>query len=253
MLNIPAPTLPAPSLPLSQPAKTLLAGLTYGDGSAVAPTDVSSIGVFTFRGASSAAEFWDAGAKAWRPTPADAEIMTLQPLAAAPQSGATGWTATLLALGQKDAAGNDVYSAASGGNPRYYLRGFAHARHAGHDELGLSALTPGFTFVDLSSNARFKTELEPAAADSAHRVRMLLRGDALQTAGYLEIRSQPAFEIEISNCNGAGVPLATVVLRGNGDIQLIPGGGGHVIVEGDLETQHILYAPAGGGAKQWLP
>jgi len=44
-----------------------------------------------------------------------------------------------------------------------------------------------------------------------------------------------------------------VLLRADGEIHLMPASGSRVIVDGDLETNRVLYAPAGGGSKVWLP
>ncbi len=255
-LSISPPTLPGATLPLSKPAIATLAGVAFADGSAVAPADVSAIGVFAFRGPPGGGQIWDDAAKAWSPIPADAQIMSLKPLVATPKNGGGAtWTATLVAIGQKDAGGADAYAAASGGNPQYYLRAFARAKRNGSDQTGLSTPSAAFTFVDDSANSRFTTTFDTPSTkpDSAHVVRIQLKGDALQTAGYVEIRAQPGFEVEIANCDAAGNPLARMVLRSNGAIHLLPAGGARVIVEGDLETNRILYAPAGGGPKVWLP
>jgi hypothetical protein len=144
---------------------------------------------------------------------------------------------------------------ASAGNPQYYLRAFARAKRSGTDQTGLSTPSAAFTFFDESANSRFKTTFDTPTTkpDAAHVVRMQLKGDALQTAGYLEIRTQPGFEVEIANCDPSGSPLAKMVLRANGEIHLLPATGARVVVEGDLETNQILYAPSGGGPKVWLP
>ena len=255
-LNIPPPTLPATTLPLSKPVVATLTGLKYADGAPVAAGDVSSIGMFAFRGPPGGGEIWDEGARKWSPIPANDAIMALKPFVGMPKDGSTAsWNATLVAIGQTDAAGAKVYAAASGGTPQYYLRAFARAKHNGSDQTGLSAPTSAFTFVDPGANARFTTQFDTpdTQPDSAHRVRMLLKGDALQTAGYLEIRSQPSFEVEIANCDASGNTLAKVLLRANGEIHLMPANGARVIVESDLETNRILYAPFGGGPKVWLP
>jgi hypothetical protein len=240
---------------LAKPVAASLSGLKYPDGGAVAVADVGLIGVFAFRGASAAEQMWDEAARRWRPTPSDNDIMNLKPLpATAASGGGAAWTATLVAIGQKDSAGADVYVAASGGSPKYYLRAFARARRAGSDQSGLSVPTAAFTFADDSVNNRFTTKLDnPPQLDSAHVVRMQLKSDALLPAGYLEIRSQPGFEVEIANCDAAGVALAKFLLRSNGEIHLTPGAGARIVLDGDVETGRVLYQPGGGGPKQWLP
>jgi hypothetical protein len=254
-LQLTPPALAVTALPLAKPALATISGLSYADGTPVAAGDVSLVGVFAFRGASGAGEIWDGAARRWRATPSDSEIMTLQPLVALPQQGVSGtWSATLVGIGQKDAAGNNVYDAATGGTPRYYLRAFAQASRAGAPDSGLSAPTAAFTFVDTLANKRFVTEFDTPTTepDAAHRVRLLLKSDALEPAGYVEIRSQPGFEVEIANCDAAGNALAKVLLSADGAIHLLPASGARVVIESDLETNRILYAPFGGGPKQWL-
>ena len=83
-------------------------------------------------------------------------------------------------------------------------------------------------------------------------MRMLLKGDGLQPAGYLEIRAKPNFEVEIANCDPDGNVLAKMLLMASGEIRLTPAASARVVIDGDAETNRLLYAPAGGGAKRWL-
>jgi hypothetical protein len=255
-LAIPPPVLPGTSVPLTQPVNAMLAGLMYADGSAVAAADVTSIGVFVFRGSPGTGQVWDDAQRQWRPTPADSELMTLKPLPATAKPGvAPSWTAMLVAVGQKDASEAPVYAVASGGAPSYFLRGLAKARRAAGGEEGLSVASASFTFVDATAKSRFSTQFDTPTTppEAATRVRLQLKGAALQPAGYVEIRTLPAFEVEIANCDAGGNPLARIVLAANGEIHLRPAAGARVVLEGDVETNRILYAPAGGGVKRWLP
>jgi hypothetical protein len=52
--------------------------------------------------------------------------------------------------------------------------------------------------------------------------------------------------------NTAGSPLASVALLGDGSIRLRPALGRAVIVDGDLEAEHIRYLPIGSSVKQNL-
>jgi hypothetical protein len=250
MITLPPPVLPTLVASTEEPLKALLTGLRNDDGSTVTKDQITFIGVFVFRGA----QFWDDKAKQWIDTPPDTQLLQRQPLAAIYKEGATpAWEATIVGLGQKDAAGADVYSPAVGGAPTYFLRAFVTT--AGESgEKALSAPSPPFTFVDAATRKRFSLQFQTpdTKAEAANRVRIQLKGDALQVAGFVEVRAQPSFEVEIANCDASGNKLAQVLLRANGEIVLTPATGARVTVDGDIETNRVLYAPSGGGAKQWL-
>ncbi|HEY4943561.1 MAG TPA: hypothetical protein VII56_19190 [Rhizomicrobium sp.] len=255
MLLVPPPPIAAASVALDKLLEFKVLGLKAADGSVLAVADASSVGLFVFRGPPSSPEFWDDAQKKWRPPPQDAQLMQLKPLVANGKTGTPpSWTATLVATGQKDGQGNDVYAGAQGGQPAYFLRAFAQMRKDGVEDSGLSVPSSSFVFTDSAANARFSMQFDTPKTlpDSAHRVRMQLKGDALQPAGYVEIRAQPAFEVEIANCDASGNTLGRILLRGDGAIVLTPAGGNLVTIDGDAEFGRVLYAPAGGGAKQWL-
>ena len=75
---------------------------------------------------------------------------------------------------------------------------------------------------------------QPLAAQAG--LRMLLKGDGLQPVGYLEIRAQPNFEVEIANCDAGGNVLAKVLLVASGEIRLTPAASARVVIDGDAET-----------------
>jgi hypothetical protein len=252
MITIPAPAVPSPTLPLEKPLSITLAGLTFGDGSALGASDSAAIGVLVFRGSPGTAEVWDDARKSWRPTPPDNQLLSLKPVTAVAKNGA--FTATLVAVGQKDSAGDDVFTVAAGGVPSYFMRAVAKARHAGEEESGQSPPSPAFTFTSSAENARFAASFDTPSTkpDEAHKVRLQLKGDAMQPAGFIEIRALPSFEVEIANCDSGGNTLARVVLQSSGEIHLTPAAGQRVVIDGDAETNRLLYAPAGGGAKHWL-
>ncbi len=251
MTVVPAPSLPATPAPLTEPLKIRLAGIRRADGAAAGEADVASAGVLVFRGSPGAAELWDDGAKGWRLAPPDDGLKQASPLFGAFNAdGGPAWEATLVAIGQKDGAGADAYKAAEAGTPSYFVRGIV----TGGDGTTLGPPSPAFTFADAAAKSRFTTEFDIADTkpEAAHRVRMQLKGDALQSAGWLEIRSTPSFELEIASCDGSGAVRARVLLAASGDIRLTPAAGAKVVVDGDLEAGRILYTPAGGGPKQWL-
>jgi len=251
MLNVPAPTLPGPTADLEKPLVATLAAPTFADGSAAA-SDVTSIGVFAFRGTPGTAQVWDDAQRSWRAVASDNDLLQLKPLPAAPKNGT--WQATIVGIGQKDSAGADVYAAASGGNPQYFLRALAKTKHAGTQDSGLSPASPPFIFTSSAANARYTVAFDTpdTKPDAAHKARMMLKSDSMQPVGYVEIRALPSFEVEIANCDASGNTLARVLLQSNGQVHLTPAAGQTVVIDGDVETGRIYYAPAGGGAKVWL-
>jgi hypothetical protein len=201
-------------------------------------------------------ELWDQTSKAWRPALSDETLKQAKPIVAVFKPAASpAWQATFVAIGQKDSADVDAFSAAVNGSPGYFVRALVKAKRGGIEETALSPASAPFTFVDPNANARFTTQFDTPTTKSneAHKVRMLLKGDGLQPAGYLEIRAKPNFEVEIANCDPDGNVLAKVLLMASGEIRLTPAASARVVIDGDAETNRLLYAPAGGGAKRWLP
>lgn len=251
MITIPAPTLPA-SAPLSQPMKIAVSGVKLADGSAAAPADIASAGVLVFRGSPGTGEVWDEAQKKWVAAPAEDALMQLQPVVAAPTQDK--FEATLVAIGKKDAANADAFAAAESGQPTYFVRALVKTSHAGTEDQGLSAPSAAFSFTDSATKGRFQTRFDTPTTKSedAHQVRMQLKSEAGPVSGYLEIRSQPDFQVEVANCDGSGNALAKVVLLANGDIHLTPGSGGRVVIGSDVEVNRLTYAPSGGGPKRVL-
>jgi hypothetical protein len=254
MLNVPAPTLPGSTAILEKPFVASLAAPNYSDGSTASASEVTALGALIFRGAPGSAEVWDDAQKSWRAALSDNDLIQLKPVAGVVKDGNPPWQATLVGVGQKDSAGNGVYAAASGGTPTYFMRAVAKATRAGAADSGLSPPSPSFTFTSSSANARFSASFDTpdTQPDAAHKVRMALKSDAMQPVGYIEIRSLPSFEVEIANCDASGNALAKILLQASGEIHLTPASGQRVVIESDIETNRILYSPAGGGSKVWL-
>lgn len=255
MLNVPAPTLPGSTASLEKPFVASLTAPTYSDGTPASAGEVTALGALVFRGIPGAAEVWDDAQKTWRAAPSDNDLIQLKPVAGVAKDGNPPWQATLVGVGQKDSASNNVYAAASGGAPTYFMRAVAKTTRTGTADTGLSPASPSFTFTSSSANTRFSATFDTpdTQPDAAHKVRMALKSDAMQPAGYIEIRSLPSFEVEIANCDASGNALATILLQASGEIHLKPASGQRVVIEGDVETNRILYAPAGGGSKVLLP
>jgi hypothetical protein len=154
----------------------------------------------------------------------------------------------LIAIGQKDKAGNARFDTAAGGEPRYRLRAYGKFKRDGVDHAGLSDPSPELAFVSGAESQRFSVKMEPEDPQSTVRVRIELKNAALVPAGYLEIRTIGGQEVEIVNCDASGAALAAVLLAADGSIHLQPASGKKIVLAGDLEAQRIRYQPSGGGA-----
>lgn len=257
-LTLPAPEIvfdpPGGPAAIEKPVKIRLASVQTSTGDPITETDVRTIGAFLFRGPLGAEEIWDEAANSWTgPAPLDSEaIAALKPLGFAAEQGTPAWTGTLVAAGQKDAAGNPRFAKAIGGAPVYRLRAFASAVQGGQAQRGLSGPSLDIAFVSLSDTQRFTIVLDPDDAATAERARFVLRNGSLQPAGYVEIRATGGQEVEIANCGAGGAVLARITLANNGDIRLAPAAGGSIVLDGPLEAQRVSYMPQGGGARQAL-
>jgi hypothetical protein len=255
MATLPPPTLASTTAPMAKPLIITLADVKLADGSVAAEADVTSAGILLFRGSPGAGDLWDEAQKGWRAAPGDDELKAAKPVIAVFKQGASpSWQATLVAIGQKDAGDAKVYKAAENGTPSYFARGLVKTGRGEAEETTLGPASAAFTFVDDNANSRFTAQFDSPSTkpDQASKVRMQLKGSGLQPAGYLEIRTQPNFEVEIANCDASGNVLAKVLLVASGEIRLAPAAGARVVIDGDVEANRVMYAPSGGGATQWL-
>ena len=259
-LTVPAPQLqyePAgPTAQLEKPVNVKLGALTHADGQGATQAELKKIGAFVYRTPTvgGSEEIWNEAEQAWKPAVTDvAALGALTPLALAFKEGdAQPWQGMLVAAGQKDQAGAPRYAKAVNGAPVYRLRAFAQFSHAGVVAEGLSAPSADLGFISASENQRFKISFDTETADDCTLARIQLKNAGLVATGFIELRASGP-ELEIAKCDGAGQALARVLLNAAGDIELRPAPGRRVIVQGDLEAEHIRYLPAGGAVKQDLP
>jgi hypothetical protein len=240
--------------PLEKPVIVRAAAIRFPDGQDVTNDDVRTLGAFVYRGAPGSEEVWDEKARQWTAAPADASALAaLKPL---PLTAADGepepWKGTLVAAGQKDAAGNPQFAKAEAGSPVYRLRVFAHAVRDGVEHRALGGASPDLQFVSATENTRFAVTFDTGQATDATTARLLLKQGSLAPAGYLEIRATGGQELELANCDSSGAVLARVTLAANGDIRLAPASGRNIVLDGPLEAGRITYQPHGGGARQTL-
>lgn len=257
-LTVPAPELvfdpPGGPPQIEKPVTVRLGALKYPDAQDVAADDVRTLGAFVYRGAAGSEEVWDEKQQIWMSAPADpAALASLTPLPFSPeQGGATPWTGTLVAAGQKDKAGAPRFAKTQAGTPVYRLRAYAHAVRNGVEHRALGPASPDLQFVSAEDSRRFAIVLDPRSADEARTARVVLKNSSMRPAGYVEIRATGGHEVEVANCDAAGSVLARVTLTVSGDIRLEPAAGRTIVLGGPLEAQRISYLPNGGGMRQTL-
>jgi hypothetical protein len=257
-LTLSAPQLvfdpPAGPPELEKPVTLRVGPIRFPDGQDVTQADVQKVGAFVYRGAPGSEEMWDESAGEWKPATTDlAQLAPLAPLPLTFKSGEPApWQGLLVAAGQKDKSDAPRYAKAVGGVPRYRLRVFAHAKQGSAEHQALSDPSPDVLFVTASENQRFAVALDTGNARTAEGARLVLKNASLAEAGFVEIRSAGGQEVEIANCNTGGAVLARVLLAANGDIRLMPGPGGRVVLNGPLEAEQITYQPASGGPRDTL-
>jgi hypothetical protein len=160
----------------------------------------------------------------------------------------------LIAMGQKDSANRSKFAPAMNDFPQYFTRAFFAGTVQGIVSSGLSAPSTSVRFVRVADTMLAGVEVgddeEPA---NATVIRMFLRFPEKRNIALVQLtRSGSDGQIEIATVDAGGTQKAVVRLLANGDIELKPAPGRRVVVSGELETETILYTPAGGGSKRLL-
>lgn len=259
-LNVPTPTLEfeavAPGLAaLEKPVEVRCGAPTFPDGSPFAEDDLGTAGFFVYRQQGPATtELWSEGAKRWEPDPGAAVAgFKTRPLVFS-QGGAAPWRGPLVAAGQKDEGHQPQFQPTTADFPRYLFRAYFAASRKGQPFSGLSAPSAPVRFVGLLDAMRAGLGLgDGESPEDATLVRMFLRDANLQFAGLVEIRREGSSAVvEISN-REAGSQRAMIRLKSNGDVEVEPAGGRHIVLSGP-----VLYQPADAngipvGLKKYLP
>jgi hypothetical protein len=193
-----------------------------------------------------ALDIWDDGTKVWTSELDAGAVRQPVPLSYEPAEPEP-WHGILIAAGARDSAGKPQYEKAAGGYPNYSVR--ALFSRADAPELLLTGPSPTVAFVATADkNLVVVGPGDDEEPDAATQARVLLKSTSLQVIGRLEMqRSGAGAVVTLGNASGA-----SIVLHTDGRIELTPGAGQRVVVNGDLEADLITYLPAGGGAKQTL-
>jgi len=248
MLTAPAPRLAyealGPSVAAAELPMTVTVGPVVADGSPQGPVELSKAGLIGYRQVLPGAftEVWDADQKIWLP---EGELAGATQLAYLPELP-DPWLGIVVAAGGTDMFGNPQFAKAVGGYPSYSFRAL-FISHAG--EAYLSGPSEAVAFAGVADrNLMVLGPGEGETPDEATEARLLLKNTGLQVIGGLVVhRDSPGAEVTLSNSAGA-----SVVLRPDGSIELRPASGRTVLVAGDLEVEHVVYRPAGGGVKKAL-
>jgi len=231
---------------LEKPVDVLVGPVT-SDGEVVGAEGLAEFTYFVYRRSSpgSGLDIWDDASKTW--TPEEVSMARTPTQLAYVQGDPAPWRGVIVGAGGRDAAGGPQFEKAVGGYPLYSVRAFFAT--TGHAEALLTGPSENIAFTGTQDrNLMVMGPGEGEQLDSATEARVLLRNPGLQTVGRFHIRRDaPGAIVTIDNAAGA-----SIVLHPDGRIELTPAAGQHVVVAGDLETEHITYLPAGGFVKQTL-
>ena len=224
VLQVPAPALvftPAGGgAPLEQAVTIDFAEVRFPDGSAMTADDYAgAVAVLGRTNAPGAApEVWDAAGKTWRPL-AGSDLSQLGGIPLIPPTGGGApWKGLLLGAAERDAGGNSQIRAALGHFPQYTVRGAFQARRGTTRAHGVG---PQSTPIEFAESVKV-LEVDTSTATPV---------------------------ITILNRSPGGTPMARVRLEDDGGITLIPAAGRRVVIQGDLEVEHVRYLPVGGVVK----
>jgi hypothetical protein len=232
---------------LEQPIDVLVEAVT-SDDAPVGPERLATFGYFVMRRSApgSAPDVWDEGTSTWT-----SELMTgvdrVPAQLAYQPDGPQPWRGIIVGAGGRDAVGSPRFVKAVAGYPRYWVRAFFVM--ADGSESVLSGPSENVTFIGASDrNLMVMGPGDGEEPSDATQARLLLRTTTLQTIGGLVVeRDAPGAAVTLVNAAGA-----SVALHPDGRIELTPAPGERVVVSGDLETEHVVYLPAGGTVKQAL-
>jgi hypothetical protein len=263
-LVVPTPTLKFDAVaagvaPLEKPIEVRTAKVILPDGSEFAQANLGTAGFFVYRKPSAATtELWNEDLKQWQADPGAAAI-NLKPKPLIFKEGdPLPWQAPLVAAGQKDKNDKDQFKKAKFGFPVYFFRTFFSATINAAPVSGLSNPSAAVSFVSALDAVRAGVAVgEDQTPKDATEITVFLRDAGLVTLGSLTIRAEgSSARVELSNSVG-GAPKAVLRLRPNGDVEILPGGGGNLIVGGPLLADRVFYQPADAvgnstGGRKWL-
>jgi len=235
-LTIPQPTLSSPGVTgnvfgAEKPINLVCGPVTLPDGATLGPATATHFGFQLFREIGpGATEVWDEKDHTWAPLVPSLEDQPLFP-------EGTLWKAILVAVGQKDKAGNDKFATDRvTGFPRYFARcGFRARDPGGTEHAGASPRSAAVSVLALGDRDRAGLAINPKSLPDATEVRIFLKDALGGERGTVAIReSGGGFVVELAASGGS------VRLTSQGEIVLAPASGRGVRIEGDLAVSGAI-------------
>jgi hypothetical protein len=245
-LTVPEPTLSSPGvigavLVSEKPINLLCGPVTLPDGKALGPTTATRFGYLLFREvAPGLVEVWDEKNTIWSPpaTPVDEQqLFPEEPM----------WKSILVAVGQKDAAGQDKFGTNTlTGFPRYFARCQFRGRDAqGAEHAGTSPRSAPVQVLAMGEGDHAGLVAKPMPLAKAEQIYLFLKDGSGAERGTVKIRA--AFGGFVVELMASGAMLR---LTADGDILLAPASGRDVRIAGDLEVGGVIRV---GGTQLSVP
>jgi hypothetical protein len=260
-LTVPAPTLKYPAAPGIAALESLLeincGAVTFADGSPFVQSQQKSAGFLVYRQLATIIEIWDEAAQQWEPDPRD-NLLDLKLKAFAFKADRPDpWQGLIVPAGEKDAQKNPLFQATSiTTNYAYFFRAVFVSNDKTGGIAGWSTPSASVQFSSLIDTIRAGINIKPQEIQDATEIELFLKDPGLKVIGSVKIISSGGTtEIEIANRDNLNNVQASIRLLANGDIVLRPIGTGKVRIEGQLETENILYLPTAAppvGPKKFL-
>jgi hypothetical protein len=208
-------------------------------GVGVPPSDLVTYGFLPFRkvGAASALEVWDDGPKTWKPDPGSSLAGIKLGQLAFKEGDPQPWQGLIVAAMGKDSGNQPQFVKAAGGFPQYFFRAIFAIKDI--QELVASPLSDRVTFAAMAEKNRLVIGPAPGeTADTATHACLILKDGSFAEIGSLFIDTDGSSS-KITILNSAG---AKIILHSDGQIELAPGAGKNVVIQGELSVNHITSA-----------
>jgi hypothetical protein len=246
--RLPDPLNPIDLTVLEKPVEVRGGVVTFPDGKIFEQSQQATAGFFVYRQQAGVTEIWNETTQVWVADPGLAlDSFKSKPLAYQPSDPAP-WQGLLVPAIDKETAFKNraAYN--------YFIRTYFVSNFSTGAAKGLSPPSSLVRFTSLTDSLRAGIKIpDGKTADDTNEIQLFLRNTSRQIIGSVRITSSgDSAQIEIENQDSGGNPLAIFRLLPNGDIVLKPSASGRVRVDGLLETERIIYQPAGGGAKKNL-
>ncbi len=253
-LTVPKPTLTGElaadgHTKQAKPIEVVCGAVSLPGGQGLELANAARFGFLIYRAGPGPLEVWDPAGRVWRNGASTAPgTVELKPLL---RQNDGSWKGTLVAIGEKDATGADVFSVDTGaGMPRYMVRCYFAARQPADE--GVSDWSDPILLAGLDTGFRVGVASDPKAPESARQITVFAKDAALSTRAHVTLYSEdPTRRLELSALTAGGT--VRILIRMDGSIALEPAPGRSVVIAGDIDVGRVFYQPVGGQPKQYLP